>query len=150
MIKNKFILKSISLFLSFWMLLASTGFSVNYHYCEGEIVNWSVLNDAEECDHEIEVKTCCEIENATKCHSPSDVTVEKSDCCSSDRASMLLESDFNFSDSQVEFTLAHCIILSQFLLTFSNEEDIKIESTDYEVPLLKYRQEAPFIQSFLI
>lgn len=139
-----------SLFLSFWMLLASTGFSVNYHYCEGEIVNWSLLTDADECDHAVEVKSCCEIENATKCHNPTEVKVEKSDCCSSDRASMLLESDFNFTDSETEFTLTHLVILSQFLLAFSNEEDVIMEPSDYEVPILQYRQEAPFIQSFLI
>lgn len=150
MIKNKFILKSISLFLSFWMLLASTGFSVNYHYCEGEIVNWSILDNADECEHEIEVKPCCEIENATKCHNPSDVTVKKSDCCNSDQASVVLESEFNLTSSEVEFTVPQLIILSQFLFSVSTSENKQIEYVNYEVPLLEYRQEAPFIQSFLI
>lgn len=151
MIKNKFILKSISLFLSFWMLLASTGFSVNYHYCEGEIVNWSILTDADNCDHEQEeIKSCCELESATACSNPTDLKVDKSDCCSSDRTSMYLESDFNLSDRDVEFAFTHFIIISQYVFSLEIEENQQIKPSEFEVPLLKYRKESPFTQSFLI
>ena len=39
MIRKSYILKTISLFLSFWMLFASAGLSVDFHYCEGEIID---------------------------------------------------------------------------------------------------------------
>lgn len=150
MITNKSILKSVSLFLAFWMLMASTGFSVNFHYCEGEIVNWSVLNDADLCDHKQEVKSCCEKETTKKCHSSSEEILEKSDCCSSDQTTMELGSEFNLQDREFEITLPQFIILSQFIISVSpNDQDI-IEENDYEVPVLFYRQEAPFIESFLI
>jgi len=132
------------------MLMASSGFSVNFHYCEGEIVNWSVLNDADPCDHKKEVKSCCEKETAKKCHRPSEEMLEKSDCCSSDQATMELVSEFNIQGVQFEITLPQFIILSQFIISVStNDQDI-IEENDYEVPVLFYRQEAPFIESFLI
>jgi hypothetical protein len=150
MVKNNFILKSISLLLSFWMLMASTGFSVNFHYCEGEIVNWSILNDADPCDHKEVVKSCCDKETIKKCHNPSEEILEKSDCCSSDQTTMELGSDFNFQTVEFEITLPQFIILSQFIISVSvNDQDI-IELKEYEVPVLFYRQEAPFIQSFLI
>lgn len=139
-----------SLFLSFWMLMASTGFSVSFHYCEGEIVNWSILNDAAECDHKEEIKSCCESEAVSKCSSPSQDVIDDSECCSSDQAKMELESEFSLQKVEFELSLPQFVILSQFVLPVSVEEIDEIQLKEYEKPILYYKMDEPFIQSFLI
>ena len=139
-----------SLFLSFWMLMASTGISVNFHYCEGEIVNWSVLNSADECDHKQAVKSCCETEVVKECHNPSEPSIEKTDCCSSDQASFELETEFNLSGSEVTFTLPQLLILSQYVFPLFDTEKEKAGEVNYVTPILSYRHDSSFIQSFLI
>ena len=150
MIKNKFILKSVSLFLSFWMLMASTGISVNFHYCDGEIVNWSILNDAEACDHKIEVKTCCEKEVVKKCHNPAEQELKKSSCCSSDQASIEIGNEYNQSESMAKITLPQFIILSQIVSSLSLDDEENIDRIIYEEPLLLHKLEPSFIQTFSI
>ena len=152
MIKNKFILKSVSLFLSFWMLLASTGMSLNYHFCEGKIVDWSLFSSELECEHEAEqeIESCCKADLPSQCHDIQDFQLEKSNCCDTDEASVSIESEFDLSNSKAEINLPQLIILSQIFVPELCKEQHEFRDVFKESPPILYTSELSFIQSFLI
>ncbi|MGB1040829.1 MAG: HYC_CC_PP family protein [Flavobacteriales bacterium] len=152
MTKNKFILKSVSLFLSFWMLIASAGLSMNFHYCEGEIVDWSIFSGELECEHDNEqqVESCCEADFHSECLDVQDFKFEKSNCCDTDEASVSIESEFDLSNSKAKINMPQLIILSQIVVPELCKEQHEFRDVLKESPPILYTSEQSFIQSFLI
>ena len=152
MIKNKFILKSVSLFLSLWMLLASTGLSMNFHYCEGEIVDWSIFSGELECEHDNkkEVESCCKTDFKSECHESQSSQLKESNCCDTDQAAFSIESEFDLSNSKAEINLPQLIILSQIFVPELSKEQHEFTAVFKESPPILYTSEISFIQSFLI
>lgn len=153
MIKNKVILKTVSLFLSFWMLLASSGLSIDFHYCEGELVDWSLFDNHSECDHvkkEVIQESCCESTSTIEYHDQSTEQIKKENCCSSGEAHVNIEAQFNLVAQEVEFTIPQLIYSYSIIESgFSIEEEINY-LLDGKVPPILPKKELSFIQVFLL
>jgi len=86
--------KSISVVLAFFLLVSSGGWSLNIHYCGGEIASITTFDNINSkcCDHHTETKACCSSEE------------EEEGCCSDDVLQVELEDtvinvfsiDFNY------------------------------------------------------
>jgi len=77
--------KCTSILMAFYLLVSTSGFAFNVHYCEGEIASISSVFKLEEtCEPAVqhEEKTCCAI-----------VTDDHSSCCSD----QLFQADFDES-----------------------------------------------------
>lgn len=77
--------KCTSVLLAFYLLVSTSGFAFNVHYCEGEIASISsVFKIKETCETEVqfEEKTCCAL-----------VTDDHSSCCSN----QFFQADFDDS-----------------------------------------------------
>jgi hypothetical protein len=135
----------ISLFLSFWMLVVSTGFSLSFHYCGGKLENWSILNDSSSCAHhqEEEKKSCCLDEIETK--------IDNS-CCKSSEKKILLKEDFNLNS--FNFTFSNFALASTlFIVTNTLQTNASFEEyfkTKHASPRIMIEDIPIFIQSFLI
>lgn len=153
MIKNKVILKTVSLFLSFWMLLASSGLSIDFHYCEGELVDWSLFDAHSGCDHEkkeIIQESCCESSPIMECHDQSREQIKKENCCSSDEAHVNIEAQFNLVAQEVEFTIPQLIYSYSIIESkLSDKEEINY-LLDRKIPPTLPKKELSFIQVFLL
>jgi len=75
--------KGLSVLLAFFLLVSSGGWSLNIHYCGGEIASISAFekNSNACCDHPLEQDTCC----------ASDIEEEEDGCCSDDILQVELE-----------------------------------------------------------
>ena len=136
-----FILKSTSLLLSFWMLIASTGLSVDFHYCEGEIVDWSIFTDDLGCEHEKELESkidCCEATHAMVCNDNEENHLTRGNCCSSDEAEVIIETEFNISSNEVEFEIPQLLFLWSFLEPANNTLIAEV-NREYSISLPKQR-----------
>ena len=132
--------------------MASTGMSLNYHYCEGEIVDWGLFSSELECEHEkqVETESCCEVDFHSECHDMGEIHFDEGSCCDTDEATISIESKFDVTSSKAEFTLPQLIILSQIMVpVFCTEQHDFIRLTKESPPIL-YTSEQSFIQSFLI
>lgn len=144
----------IALFLSFWMLAVSTGFSMSLHYCEGELENWSVFNKAEACNHQHEeIEECCKKEVTTKsCCTDEKETKMEDSCCKSSEKTVLLDEDFNLN--VFSFTLSDFVLINTlFIVTNTLQTNIISEEyfkTKLESPPIIIEDIPIFIQSFLI
>ncbi|MFN3756243.1 MAG: HYC_CC_PP family protein [Flavobacterium sp.] len=91
--------KSISLLLAFFLLVSSSGWSLNIHYCGGEIASVTAFEKEESncCGHHSEKEICC----STEQHEQE----EHDECCSDDLLQVELEDtvlsffDFDFFDT---------------------------------------------------
>jgi hypothetical protein len=89
--------KSISVLLAFFLLVSSSGWSLNIHYCGGEIASVTAFEKEESncCGHHSEKEVCCSTEQ--------DEQDERDECCSDDLLQVELEDsvlsffDFDFS-----------------------------------------------------
>ncbi|MEL6538899.1 MAG: hypothetical protein AAFQ98_26015, partial [Bacteroidota bacterium] len=48
--------KYVAVLMAFWTLTVSVGFTVNSHWCEGELLNWAVFTEAQACAHQQELE----------------------------------------------------------------------------------------------
>ena len=153
--RNLYINKGIALFLAFWMLFASIGFSVDFHYCEGEIVDWSLIGNADKCDHEneiIESEDCCSLELISTCHDDHSKAkeIEISNCCSTGNASCQLENDFEFISLNTGISPLLVILTASFVpVNIIVEKEITIFYTNSSPPILS-KQGLSYTQSFLL
>lgn len=149
-----YIKRGIALFLAFWMLFTSIGFSVALHYCEGNLIDWSVLGEADECVHEKEVKvekSCCAVELISSCHEEHSLSEKgKTDCCSTDNATLQLVDDFEVTSLEVQVSQSIELILPSFIYSVLNKKkEATIFYTNSSPPILA-KQGLTFVQSFLL
>jgi len=148
-----YIKRGIALFLAFWLLFTSIGFSVDFHYCGDVLVDWSVFGEAEKCEHgkeKTEEKPCCAKEESASCHEEN-ATIEKSDCCSSDVATFQLADNFKVNSLTVEISQPTLLFLTSFVypVILNNTKEVSIFYTNSSPPILD-KQGLTFIQTFLI
>ena len=101
-----------ALIMAFLMFFASVGFSVDFHYCKGELKSFSLIGEASACHKEM--KTCprhaemqtVEDNEDSKCCSNETVVVDDID------VDYNLTSSFELTDLQVK-------IVSAFVYSFS-------------------------------
>ena len=99
-----------SLVLAILMLCTSVGFSIDLHFCKGELKSFSLLGEAESC-HTMK-KSCPHHENM--------MVADKSekDCCSNKTIEIDdLDSDFNIT-TDVQLTDLQLKFVTSFIYTF--------------------------------
>ncbi len=132
-------------FLSLWMLLISTGFSVNEHYCQGQLKSWRINLTPPNCHAE------------SACHKASP---EKSckhgepqkGCCENESSYVQLDADFPTIDiATIDFEPIQWMIFTfvRKLLIFQNRPVYLTHYQNYKPPLLD-RDIPVFVQSFLL
>ncbi|MDB9932012.1 hypothetical protein OAD28_04725 [Flavobacteriales bacterium] len=153
MIRNSYILKTISLFLSFWMLFASAGLSVDFHYCEGEIVDWSIIGQELECEHEKEeaekVDSCCEAKQVMACNQ-NESNHNDSNCCDTDEAQVIIENDFNISSEEINTTAPLLVLLSFFVQSETIDNSDELFYVQKQKPLIPINRRLATLETFLI
>ncbi len=133
------------------LLLSSTGFSMDAHYCQGELKNISLFGKAKGCyDGEI-VETINETKKSCKNQHGE---IKRADCCQNE--SLVIESIdtdttnprlANIQESQFELTTA---ILAVFVLNYWSKSDIQ-PPLSHKPPIpLDVRDIQVLYQTFLI
>ncbi|HIP37536.1 MAG TPA: hypothetical protein EYG85_11860 [Crocinitomix sp.] len=145
------------LFLSFLMLFSTIGFSMDIHYCGGEIDNIGFYEKADVCkmmkqDTGKNVPACHQ-KNAKKCHNDnSQNRVSQKSCC--DNQTFVLSSlDESQSVNGYELSNTNLTFITIFVLAsynlFKAETTSSLDFVRYSTPLLK--QEVTILhQVFLI
>gem|GEM_PF-3690592 len=152
MIRNSYLIKSISLFLAFWMLTTSVGLSVDFHYCEGEIVDWSISGSELICEHretKVEKSSCCEASHNVVCNSQTSKT-DGSDCCRSVEAEMNVSQDFNLGEGEMELIIPLLIFASFQLNAVACDEDPFLCRFSQEKPPISNLRQLALFQTYLL
>lgn len=91
--------KAIALVLVSLMALTSVSYTVNLHYCQGQLRAFNLFGKA---------KTCHQIAKVCPHHSTQEIDVDENDCCSDE--SVIIESldeDYSYSGSTVLPIVVH-------------------------------------------
>lgn len=135
------------------MLFASAGLSVDFHYCEGEIVDWSIFGEDLECDHEKEKSkqqdSCCEATHNMVCEQ-NESSHEESNCCDSDEAEVVIESEFNISSDKIEISIPALFLFSFYYSEINSEFDSDYHVEHQQKPPIPINRKLAALQSFLI
>lgn len=136
------------------MLVSSTGFSIDLHYCQGQIKGFSFFGEAASCHQQAEKKHCKKAKKA--CHAAPVDQMEtiscKKDCCSNKTIKVEHNTDAKKIQT-AELTPAQVEMLTAFVQVFllENTDLTKriIPHLNYVPPLLT--KDIPvLIQSFLL
>ena len=132
----------VSSLLALLVLVSSSSFSVNMHYCGGHVQSISLIEDADACPMEVQLPTCHRQEQ-----------IKKSGCCEDKhvafegKAFNTKVQDFSLLNWQAINWVASLPIIMEVIqvneaLTFSNHIPYKPPIVERDIPVLK--------QSFLI
>jgi len=138
--------------LAFWMLTASVGLSVDFHYCEGEIVDWSISGSELICEHretKVEKSSCCEASHNVVCNSQTSKT-DGSDCCKSVEAEMNVSQDFNLGEGEMELIIPLLIFASFQLNAVACDEDPFLCRFSQEKPPISNLRQLALFQTYLL
>lgn len=119
--KTKAFHRIIALVMAFLMFFTSAGFSVNVHYCKGELKSFSLIGEAESC-HAAK-KSCPH-------HAKMQIEEDKaSDCCSNETVVVDdLDTDFNVAQN-AEFTNFEIKFVTAFVYAFNNVTTQNVSKT---------------------
>ncbi len=135
------------------MLFASAGLSVDFHYCEGEIVDWSIIGQELECDHEKEesksVDSCCEATHVLVCNE-SETNHNDSNCCDTDEAEVVIENEFNISSEEINTTAPLLVLLSFFIQSKTIDNSDELFYTQEQKPSVPINRRLATLETFLI
>lgn len=144
----------ISLLMAMLVLVSSTGFSVDLHFCQGEVKSFSLLGKAPSCHEKLDKKHCNKQQKS--CHTApanqDDLKHCKKDCCSNqtikvehnDEAKKL--QTIELSQKQIKFISA---FIQGFLLEKTDLSKAIVPHLNYVPPLLS--KDIPvLVQSFLL
>jgi len=117
-----FFKKGTSVLLAFFLLVSSGGWSLNIHYCGGEIASISAFdkNSNACCDHHVDPDTCCAL----------DIEEDEEGCCSDDILQMELE------DVVVDYL--NTITLFQAILPDFSTTLFAVESSSTSIKQLQF------------
>lgn len=134
-----------ALSLAFMMFFTSLGFSVDFHYCKGNLKSFSLIGEASACH---QAKKICPRHAEMQVEEKS----EDSKCCSNETIVVEdLDADYNISpdikliDFQVEFVSAFVLTLNGFSLP----KPVKSSFLENQVALLS-RDIYVLLERFLI
>lgn len=136
------------------VFVSSTGFSIDLHYCQGQIKSFSLIGEAESCHQKAEKQHCkkqqkpCQAAQST----PGKLGSCKKNCCSNktikvesnDEAKKLQSTEL--SQKQIKFLTT---FIQVFLLEEIDLSKIIIPHLNYIPPLLN-KNIPMLIQSFLL
>lgn len=141
--------------MAFMLLLSSTGFSIDLHFCQGDIKSFSLFGTAESCHAKAE-KNHCQQKKST-CHFAKS-TMEVADgceknCCSN--KNMVVDPDMDTQKvTSEQLSETNISFLSAFVAAFYVDQScdlakLIIPHLNYIPPLLD--QDIPvLVQSFLL
>ena len=141
--------------MAFMLLLSSTGFSIDLHYCQGNIKSFSIFGTAKSCHAKTEKNHCQQ--SKISCHFVKS-TIEASDaseknCCSNESIVVTPDMDTQKVVSE-QLTETNISFISAFVAVFYAGQTLDlakliIPHQNYIPPLLN--QDIPvLIQSFLL
>jgi len=141
--------------MAFMLLLSSTGFSIDLHYCQGDIKSFSLFGTAKSCHAKAEKSHCSK--NKMTCHSAMAETGEVDDaqrkCCSNKSIEVSPDMDTQKIIAE-QLTETNITFISAFVAVFCIGEifdlaKLIIPHLNYIPPLLD--KDIPvLIQSFLL
>ena len=135
------------------MLFASAGLSVDFHYCEGEIVDWSIIGQELECDHEKEeaenVDSCCEVSHAVVCNE-GETSHNDSNCCDTDEAEVVIENEFNVSSEELNTAAPLLVLLSFFVQSETVDNSDELFYVQKQKPLIPINRRLATLETFVI
>ena len=131
----------LSLVMAMLLFVSSSGFSIDLHYCQGQLKSFSLLGEAKSCHQQLEKDHCKKQRKA--CHTAPSNQKElgncKKDCCSNktievepNEEAKKLQS-LELSQEQVKFLAAFVPV---FLLEKIDLEQLIIPYLNYIPPLL--------------
>ena len=132
---TKFSYRALALFLAFLMFSSSIGFSMDIHYCGGELESFSFFGDAEPCEmmqpkqEKKSDHSCCEApkKEIKSCNNRETV---KGNCCHNESISMSNGGAFEVDDISIEqFQQALTAVI--ILLPNFNLFSVTIERVNY-------------------
>ena len=134
------------------VLLSSTGFSIDLHYCQGQMKSFSLFGKAKSCHEQMEKGHCKKKKKA--CHAPLQDQIEKckKDCCSN--KTIKVESNDDAKKVQrIKIAPLQTQMLTTFVQVFLLDKTklnkVIIPHLNYVHPLLN--KDIPLlIQSFLL
>ena len=133
---NSLIHKVVALLLSFLMFFTSIGYSMDIHYCKGEVEDVSFFGEVTSCEMQTEestsLKECCHAsdvrESQCKNHSIGD-GIQKEDCCK-DEVLVLSVEDFSVARS-IEASIHKLLIFPiSFLYALALSERVDVLHED--------------------
>ena len=136
------------------MLVSSTGFSIDLHFCQGNLKSFSFLGEAKSC-HAMELMKSCSHQKKA-CHAAPVVQEESADCqkdcCSNKKIEISADEDAqkiqveSLTPKQIKFVTA---FVKTFVLGHTDLSQHIIPHLNYKPPLLN-KDITILIQSFLL
>ncbi len=140
----------ISLLMAMLILLSSTGYSIDLHYCQGVLKHVSALGKAKSCHSQIQENHCAKSQKKS-CHLPAK-QVKKKNCCANKTLKVKSHDEAKIQTVGVEFPDIQ--FLTAFVQVFFF---VKIDLSQFVVPHVNYtpppllnRDISVLIQSFLL
>lgn len=150
-----------SLFMALLILVSSTGFSIDLHFCQGQLKSFSLWGDAKPC-HGMEVPVAvCSLKKNTKkscCQSKAiqqinkDIVDCEKDCCSNQKIEISADLDADkikttiLSYTSLSFVVAY---VQAFAPSLPDVFKSFVPHQNYRSPLL-FKDLAILIQQFLL
>ena len=131
----------ISLILAFLMFFSSVGFSIDMHYCQGQLKSFSLLGKAKNCHEMTQAKMACPHHQqqlkpaAEKGCSMSD----EKDCCNSETLFFQADHDQNIQASNVLISSQTQQFIAAFVVAFIQSTTVENASpvhAFYKPPLI--------------
>ena len=138
---KEFIHRSMALFMALVVLMTTTSFAMDMHYCGDTLVDYSFTQQAKSCGMEKVIST-------SDCETP---TISQKSCCSDKQ--LVKESTDNFKVSWDQITPAQQWFISSLIYSYSNlsisTSTNSVTYADYSPPFI--RQDVQVLhQTFLI
>ncbi|WP_166961715.1 MULTISPECIES: HYC_CC_PP family protein [Yeosuana] len=126
---KSFFSKILSFLLAALILLTTSSFRVNIHYCDNELVSMAFFGKAKVCEDYIE-KNDFSVKNCSALH--------EKDCC--DSQTIVKQADNVFETSKSELRIQTIVFLNTFYYTYQNlfaeKEKNLVPFDNYRPPLL--------------
>ena len=145
--KSNFSYRLSAIMLSFLMLFSSVGFSIDVHFCGGEIETIGFYGKADECDMmkkaEMQKQThaCCPSQKKVKTHCSKNTkknSISKKSCCQNETFVLQSTDDGQTSNTfdlaNVDLTFVALFVYNQ-LFNFEGEADLN-NFNHYSPPLI--------------
>ncbi len=139
--KNSFTYRSIALTLAFLMFFTSVGFTVDMHYCQGELKTFKLFGKAKTC-HEMEQgkKACPHHKKMLEASGEKEISQIGKDCCSNQTLYVQMDEE---QQHQAEKVLEANPSLHYFAIAFVESflketlvETAKPSDRHYQTPLI--------------
>jgi len=142
----------VALFLVFLMLFTSVGFSIDMHFCQGDIKSFSLIGKAKNCHEQAERSTLCKHHQIKMVQSDACDKKENKDCC--ENRTINLDSKQEQQIQTVDFSLTKPFkqFLTAYIYTFYQDnlnQKQNVFFTHYRPPLIS-RDIPILVQSFLL